>query len=809
MLGSSIKNGAYMFNSQSISKKYIKILKEVKNNNNNSSIKVKSLKKIITAIESIHKINLFDAQILSALALIDGNVVDMKTGEGKTYSGLLAACYLAFNNHYVHIVSTNTYLTERDFLLNEEVFKMLNIDAAYMPAFADSDTKSKLHSKQILYITANQLGFDYLRDNHALSSKQKMNVKLDHAIIDEADSVLLDQASAPLINSKAIEQDLRLFAFFNDICQQFIPDDDFKIDIESKKITLNEDGFKKLESIFITQKIITDKKAIYSSGNTKFITYLENALRAHHCMKPDIDYVLQDNSVLVIDRQTHRILPAGQRWSNGLHQAVEVKEGLTPAPEQGIESSISLQNFFRLYDTLSAMSGTALIDKDEFKEVYNLNLVVIPENTKNNRIIKDDMIFTDLQFKNEHIINLIKETHKLSRPMLIATTSVKESEIVSRLLDTHNISHKLINAKNPDEESNIISNAGKLNAVTVATNMAGRGTDIILGGSNKDDLSQWKEEYDAINQLGGLFVIGYGRSDLRRIDEQLSGRCARQGDNGSVQFFLSLDDPLAETLPKKNIKQLFGLLGLSESEGVFHPKVSHSFTTIQNRKESFELESRKKMLMYDDILQKQRNIYYSFRSAIFHHEDTQDFCKHLFEAWAGEYIDNYLYQTQHLTVEQITNSLKANMKNVFQIDLPLEKVKLTEFKTMINNALNAKFEWLKSNVHELENFSFNDYIKSSLLFNLDNLWSEYFQSAESLKNNVNVRSTAQKNPYEEFSKESFIMFEKFTDSISLQLSIIAISSNHITNLAKLKPQQEADVPVTLDSDKPEGDVREQ
>lgn len=766
-----------------MSKQNKRILKNIVKNDKPSK-KEEELIHIINIINKQHNIELLDSQILAALSIIDGDVIDMKTGEGKTYSGILASCYLAKQNRKVHIISANIYLSERDYNNNIEIYKKLSLSVGFLPPYASYSTKKELYKSDVLFSTASQLGFDYLKDIHAFDDNQKLNIPLDFAIIDEADSVLLDQAVMPLINSKPIDQDLKLFLLFNDIASKFILDDDFEVELDTKKITILENGFKKLEEFFLTNNAIKNYQTIYSSGNTKFITLLENSLRAQNVMHIDVDYILRDKQILALDSQTQRILPPSQRWSNGLHQAIEAKEGIQPLPELGTESSISLQNYFRMYKDLAAMSGTAEIDCDEFKEVYDLNLSKIEEHTKSKRIYNEDLFFTELLFKNDFLIDLVKEKSESGQPIFIATTTIKESEIISSILKTENIEHSLINAKNPEEESKIMSEAGKYGAITVATNMAGRGSDIILGGSDFN-----LTENNKVNELGGLFVIGYGRSNLRRIDNQLSGRCARLGNNGEVQFLLSLDDPLAESLPKKQIKNLFSLLGLSESEGVYNSKISHSFYTIQNRKEQFELESRKNMLMYDDILQKQRNLYYSFRNRLYENNKIEEFCKNLVSNWVDFFIEDFLYKTQHLEETKVLQSLKVNIKNVFQIEIPFEKVEFSDIQKIIKDALFSKFNWLKSNANDsAPDLDFFSYMKSSLLFNLDNLWSEYFQSVEVLRSNVAVRATAQKNPYEEFSTESFLMFDKFTDEIPFQLLMILLSSNHINNFNPKKEE---------------------
>lgn len=759
-------------------KKYLKIIK-----------KDKIFNKIVSVIEYNYHLTLHEQQKVAAMALIMGNIIDMKTGEGKTFSGLLAACYMAIKKRKVHIISSNDYLSKRDYDSSKKVFSHFNITSEYITSSCSFEKKKTAYKSDVVYATAQTFVFDYLREIHTYNEGALLGIEQDFVIIDEADSVLIDQALSPFSNSQDDQGDNRVFLFFNDIADNFVVDSDFTIDPLTNKIKLEESGYLKLEDIFIKNEILKDSKHLYLNSNISNIALLINSLKAKHTLKKDKDYSLIDNEVIIIDPVTGRLLTKNQRWSNGLHQAVEAKEGIQPKNSQKTTSSISFQNFFKKYKLISAMSGTAISDADEYNDVYGLNIINVPTFSKSKRIYNSDLVFINKNYKKNYLFNeiILKNTKK--RPILIATTSVSESEELSSFLYEKNIEHNLINAKNKSEEADLISKAGLLGQITVCTNMAGRGTDITLGF----DLSSKQH----INDIGGLLIIGYGRSYEKRVDEQLTGRCARQGDNGEVQFLLSFDDELADKLPKKHYQKLFKLMSEDESSGLRNANLSNSFSIIQDKKHISDLENRKNMIIYDDIVQEQRDVFYYFRKKIFDMNDINDVFNFIKNNFINDYFSDFIKEIENN--EKAIDILKNNIKNTFFIDIPIEKIKykkvfdkshLKELNDVFSKAFTAKFNYIENSSKNIINLNFCDYMKINLFANLDNIWFEYNQNLETLKNNIKLRSTANIKPIDEFTEESFFLFEQFLNKIYFKLMYVLLDNNHFKNFNNILEKQQ-------------------
>lgn len=759
-------------------KKYLKIIK-----------KDKIFNKIVSVIEYNYNLTLHEQQKVAAMALIMGNIIDMKTGEGKTFSGLLAACYMAIKKRKVHIISSNDYLSKRDYDSSKKVFSHFNITSEYITSSCSFEKKKTAYKSDVVYATAQTFVFDYLREIHTYNEGALLGIEQDFVIIDEADSVLIDQALSPFSNSQDDQGDNRVFLFFNDIADNFVVDSDFTIDPLTNKIKLEESGYLKLEDIFIKNEILKDSKHLYLNNNISNIALLINSLKAKHTLKKDKDYSLIDNEVIIIDPVTGRLLTKNQRWSNGLHQAVEAKEGIQPKNSQKTTSSISFQNFFKKYKLISAMSGTAISDADEYNDVYGLNIINVPTFSKSKRIYNSDLVFINKDYKKNYLFNeiILKNTKK--RPILIATTSVSESEELSSFLYEKNIEHNLINAKNKSEEADLISKAGLLGQITVCTNMAGRGTDITLGF----DLSSKQH----INDIGGLLIIGYGRSYEKRVDEQLTGRCARQGDNGEVQFLLSFDDELADKLPKKHYQKLFKLMSEDESSGLRNANLSNSFSIIQDKKHISDLENRKNMIIYDDIVQEQRDVFYYFRKKIFDMNDINDVFNFIKNNFINDYFSDFIKEIENN--EKAIDILKNNIKNTFFIDIPIEKIKykrifdkshLKELNDVFSKAFTAKFNYIENSSKNIINLNFCDYMKINLFANLDNIWFEYNQNLETLKNNIKLRSTANIKPINEFTEESFFLFEQFLNKIYFKLMYVLLDNNHFKNFNNILEKQQ-------------------
>jgi preprotein translocase subunit SecA len=756
-----------------INSKYYKELKLVKQNKTNMYDPV--LLEIIDVIEKTHQITLFDNQILAAFLLIDGFVLDMGTGEGKTYSGLLAACYLAKQERTVHIVTANDYLAYRDFTNNKIIFETLDITASALLDNVDLDTKRVIYNTSIIYSTPRRLALDYLFVNRSVQQYENFDMELDMAIIDEADSVLLDQSNHPVITSDVNAVDTNIYLFFQENYSIFEKDVDFTADMETKKISLNDTAYLKLEQLFVNNNVIKTNLSLYNSQFIHYINYLKNTLMSNYTFQKDVDYVIDDNKVILIDQDSGRKLSQYQRFSMGLHQALEAKENVDIKPEEKITGTITLQNFFRKYNNLSAMSGTAKYDKDEFKEIFDLDLQIIPSSFEDNTIIYEDKFFIESHDRDNMVIDLIKKIHSTGQPILIASTTVQESEKLSQLLTDNDLEYQLLNAKNPQFESEIISKAGLLNQITVSTNIAGRGTDVKLGGDEQIN-------FNIINDLGGLFIIGYGRSDNRRIDQQLIGRCGRKGNNGRVQFFLSLGDPIAQSLPKKQIADLFGLLKIDGKEGAFHSTISSNFLRIQKKMEQHSISQRKEMIKFDDIIEKQRFIYFDFRKEIVEKDDIKEWSFSLIDKWTDKYLNDFKEKNPTLSDEQTIVSIENNLLKLFQIKLPFSenKVPLKDIPEHLNKALKGKFDFLESNFEG----NYEGYLKANLLHNLNSIWSDYIQSLENLKKQVKLRNLAQKNPFDEFSDESFQLFNTFVKELPFQIMFILLQNHYQMNKPK-------------------------
>lgn len=761
--------------------------KKIANKIKNKKSKYNDFNKIINVIEHKYNFNLHLNQIIAALALIDGKIIDMKTGEGKTLSGILAAAYLATKNKKVHIISANDYLVERDFLDNKEIFESLNISTGMILRKTDFKSKKEIYNKDVVFVTSQVLCLDYLLNLHTYSNENQLNISLDHIIIDEADVILLDQANLPVIKTKTYDENLNIYKLFNDLIKLY-NHDDFDLDELTNTVRIKESGFLKLENYFIENKIIDKYEKIYNNFNVKYLAYLENAIKANFIMKKDFNYSIIDGNIIIIDSETGRLLTKDQRWSNGLHQAIEAKENIEPKSSNIIETSITYQNFFKKYKKISAMSGTSISDKNEYKEVFNLDIIVIPQQFKNLRKINPDYVFIKNKYRLDYLLNMIKDNKE--RPILISTTSVKESEVVSEFLTYNNVIHSLINAKNPEDESNVIKNAGQLNTITVTTNISGRGTDIKLGN---DQQSKQK-----IIDMGGLLIISLGKGKTKRVDDQLSGRCARQGDTGEIQFLLCFEDELAKTLPIENFLQLFKLLGIQENEAISNKQISQSFEIIQNKISSNELEGRKTIILFDDIIESQRNIFYDFRKKILETKDFDHILKNISKEWVNSFLNNFFKNNINEDQNKVIDLLKNNLIKVFQIEIPLDKIKynkildkqhINEINLVIEKAFSAKYNYIKEFSKKINNFDINNYIKTTILYNLDEYWSEYFYNLEELKLNVKLRAIANKKPIDEFTNDSYILFKTFIDNINFQLLNLFLTSSHLLKFQEIIKKQ--------------------
>ncbi len=783
----------------------------------------------------------FDVQMVGAITLHDGKIAEMKTGEGKTLAATPAVYLNALSGKGVHVVTVNDYLAKRDSEWMGVIYNMLGLSVGVILSDMDNNEKRNAYNSDITYGTNNEFGFDYLRDNMVHDLEYKVQRDFNFCIVDEIDSILIDEARTPLIISGTAENDTKriiatkkLVPFFKEVEKNpdgTYPDEadpfnpqkpvgDFKIDEKSKSISFTDDGMTKAEELLISRNYI--QGSLFDQENFEYIHYLSQALKAQYLFHNDVDYLVKNNEVMIVDEHTGRVL-SGRRYSDGLHQAIEAKENITVQRRSKTFATITFQNFFRMYNKLSGMTGTADTEASEFKNIYNLDVVVIPTNLPLVRDDCSDRVYLSFKEKATAIVEDIQEIHKKGQPILIGTISVEKSEFFSNQLRKMNIRHNVLNAKNHFREADIISEAGRVGGVTIATNMAGRGTDIKLGGDREYDnefeeiLQQeniseddkntilemkdymdkmllkeaekvliklsaeikkdaikilesaydWEEEHKNVKELGGLFVMGTERHESRRVDNQLRGRSGRQGDNGASRFYVSLEDDLMRLFGGERIQKMLSGLGVKEGEIIEHPWITGAIEKAQKKVESRNFEIRKHLLEYDDVLNKQRTVIYKRREEIL--EDNNiinrviQTSKELLEELFGDFTDNLKISNEAACVELI----KA-MKETFFLDVS------DYIKDNLNNPklLNEKLQ--KIIIVELQKRNeviegLNGLLREVYLYLIDKYWQDHLENMDQLRESVSLRAFSQKNPLIEYKIEGSSMFENLIQNIRINV----------------------------------------
>tara|TARA_S200000501_G_scaffold378812_1_gene443906 strand:- start:1676 stop:4162 length:2487 start_codon:yes stop_codon:yes gene_type:complete len=755
---------------------------EFKNITLNKDEDSNDLIKIFAAVREASKRTLelrhFDCQLVGGLVLNDGNIAEMKTGEGKTLVATLPAILNALKGNKVYIVTVNDYLAERDANWMRPVYEYFGLKVNALTSAQSFNDKKESYDSDIIYCTSSELGFDYLRDNMVLFKDQKTQKDLNFAIVDEVDSILIDEARTPLIISGATDDDAAAYPIFLKLLptmkrqlkkgteEEPLSEEergDFMVDEKLRSVDLTDDGFEKVESFLNNRGMVKEGDSLYTTENLKFLKYIQATLKASLLFEKDIHYVVENNKVVLIDDNTGRKLP-GRRVSDGVMQALECKERVPIQQETQTLASTTYQNFFRLFNKISGMTGTADTEAAEFKEIYGMDVVVIPTNQAMVREDVNDVVYVNEEDKYQALINEIKEINKKSAPILVGTASIESSEELSGRLKKEGIRHQVLNAKYHEKEAVIIAEAGRPGAITIATNMAGRGTDIVLGGKKEDIDSEWDEKHKQVLNAGGLHVIGTERHESRRIDNQLRGRSGRQGDPGYSKFFLSLDDTVLRLFIDENRKKLFSRLsdGMDDSS-IEHPMLNGAIANAQKKIEGRNFEIRKQILEYDDVSNDQRLTVYKLRDYFLEENDSE---KLIFE-----YLDNLLEKTADrlLPEEQITNwkfdDLDKTLTQSFGISPDfnfLSKDSLTFGKVIdfLNNFYQKyyfeKFEKLKDKKKELE--------RQIAIQVLDASWKRHLQNIDSLRSNIGLRAYAQRNPINEFKKESFHLFDSMIES---------------------------------------------
>jgi preprotein translocase subunit SecA len=745
--------------------------------------------------------------------------MEMKTGEGKTLSSVTAAYLNALTGKGVHIVTVNDYLAERDAGWMGPVFSYLGVSVGVILSHMDNESRKAAYAKDITYGTNNEFGFDYLRDNMQWSLEGKVQRGHHYAIIDEIDSILIAAARTPLIISGSAADDTFKYSETNKLVSQLTecekdpktgdypeePEGDYKIDEKSKKVSFTDQGMNKIESLLLKRGLI--KGSLFTDENFEYIHYFTQSIKAHRLFNKDVDYVVQDGLVQIVDEFTGRILH-GRRYSDGLHQAIEAKEHIKIARRNRTLATITFQNYFRMYDKISGMTGTADTEAKEFAKIYELDVVVIPTNRPLVRTDEDDVIYYDEEMKYNAICGEIERVHKLGQPILVGTVSIEKSEIISKLLARRGIRHEVLNAKNHSREAMIIAEAGAKGSVTIATNMAGRGTDIKLGGSPeararkrcgteasqeeylealKREIEEHRNHYEEVKSLGGLYILGTERHESRRIDNQLRGRSGRQGDPGVSRFFLSLDDDLVRLFANDNVKSMMGRMGMKSGEPIFHPLINKSIERAQTRVEERNFEIRKHLLEYDDVLNEQRNFIYRQRDDILQDDSLKDRVLKAAMEIVQETMDTFAAENGR-DLQAAYLACAETLKNSFFYTLPwspeeLQKIPAAEAVKRIGEDFAAE---LRSKEDQIGKDRFNLFIRFEYLRQIDSKWLDHLESLEALREAVYLRAYGQKNPLLEYKLEGFQIFDNLIYDIKNAIAM-KIMKIRIENAGEKRP----------------------
>ncbi|CAH0527072.1 preprotein translocase subunit SecA [Vibrio hippocampi] len=754
----------------------------------------------------------FDVQLIGGMVLESGQIAEMRTGEGKTLTATLPAYLNALPSKGVHVVTVNDYLAKRDAETNRPLFEFLGMTVGVnVPNMAPHDKKAA-YQADILYGTNNEFGFDYLRDNMAFRAEDRVQRERFFAVIDEVDSILIDEARTPLIISGPAEDSSELYSQINllipklerqdkEDSEEYRGDGHYTVDEKSKQVHLTETGQEFVEQLLMDNDLMEEGDTLYSPTNISLLHHVNAALRAHVLFEKDVDYIVsEEGEVVIVDEHTGRTMP-GRRWSEGLHQAVEAKEGVQIQNENQTLASITFQNYFRLYEKLSGMTGTADTEAFEFQSIYGLDTVVIPTNKPMVRDDMPDMVYRTETEKFNAIIEDIKERSVKGQPILVGTVSIEKSELLSNALKQAKIKHSVLNAKFHEKEAEIVEQAGTPGAVTIATNMAGRGTDIVLGGSWQAKVDQienptpeqiaaikaeWKEVHDKVLEAGGLHIIGTERHESRRIDNQLRGRSGRQGDAGSSRFYLSMEDTLLRIFTSDRMASLIQS-GMEEGEAIESKMLSRSIEKAQRKVEGRNFDIRKQLLEFDDVANDQRKVVYELRDELMSADDISDMLAHNRQDVFTLVMDEYI-PPQSLEDMWDIAGLQERLKNDFDLELPIQSW-LEEDDKLYEEALREKILENAVTVYKekeqvvgaevLRNFE-----KSVMLQTLDTLWKEHLAAMDHLRQGIHLRGYAQKNPKQEYKRESFELFEQLLDSLKMDV---------ITILSKVRVQQQEEV----------------
>jgi len=732
----------------------------------------------------------FDVQLMGGIFLHQGNISEMKTGEGKTLVATFP-CYLnALSGKGVHVVTVNDYLARRDAEWMGKVFAALGMTTGVVYPQQPEDEKKAAYGADVTYATNNELGFDYLRDNMKASLEEMNQRGHNFAVVDEVDSILIDEARTPLIISGPSQDRSELYQTIDALIPE-LNDDHYSLDEKTRNVTFTDDGNEYLENLLKERGILPEEQSLYDPESTTIVHHVNQGLRAHKLFQKDKDYIVRDGDVVLIDEFTGRMM-AGRRLSDGLHQAIEAKEGCQIQPENVTLASVTFQNYFRLYDKLSGMTGTAVTEAEEFAEIYGLGVVEVPTNRPIARIDNDDAVYRTQQEKYDAIVEEIRDAHGKGQPILVGTTSIEKSEMLSALLTQAGITHNVLNARQHEKEAQIIADAGKLGAVTIATNMAGRGTDIKLGGNldfqimeaiaadpegDPEEIRRRIEEAhtadeEAVKAAGGLFVLATERHESRRIDNQLRGRSGRQGDPGRSAFFLSLDDDLMRIFGSERLEKVLSTLGMKEGEAIIHPWVNKSLERAQAKVEGRNFDIRKQLLKFDDVMNEQRKVIFKQRLDIMKAKDLSEIVGDMRAEVISDLVDQYMPPKTYAD-QWDTEGLHAAVIEHLNMDLPVIDWAAEEGvddEEIIERLDKAADEMMAAKAAQFGPESMRMIEKQVLLQTIDGKWREHLLTLEHLRSVVGFRGYAQRDPLNEYKNESFQLFETMLESLRMDVT---------------------------------------
>ena len=761
----------------------------------------------------------YDVQLIGGITLHEGKIAEMRTGEGKTLMATLAIYLNAISGKGVHVVTVNDYLASRDAELNRPLFDFLGLTVGVIYSQQDPMEKFEAYAADITYGTNNEYGFDYLRDNMVFRLDEKKQRGLNYCIIDEIDSILIDEARTPLIISGQAEDSSAMYRLIDTIIPRLKRSEteegnrenreqDFWIDEKNRQIEISEKGYEKIEKFLVEKGELGENESLYSPTRLPLLAHVQAAIRAHHLFVKNIHYIVHEGEVIIVDENTGRTMP-GRRWSEGLHQAVEAKEQVEIQAENQTLATTTFQNYFRLYDKLSGMTGTADTEAAEFKQTYDLDVVIIPTHKPIQRIDLDDQIFLSKMGKYQGIIREIKRIQEKQAPILVGTATIEASEVLSELLTQEGIQHNVLNAKQHEREADIIAQAGSPNAVTIATNMAGRGTDIILGGNWQAELAkidnvtpemkeqayaEWQVRNQQVLEAGGLHIIGSERHESRRIDNQLRGRAGRQGDPGESRFFLSLEDDLMRIFAGDRVVNMMRAMGLKEDEAIEHKMVSRSIENAQRKVENRDFDARKSLLKYDDVANEQRKVIYKQRDELLAQSNLQAGIEAMHYDVYNALIDQFV-PPGSIDDQWDIDGLEDELENEFRIYMPIndwldadrrldeEGLRQKIIEAALLNYRARREQMGEENAAQLE--------RHFMLSSLDKHWKEHLNQMDQLRKGIHLRGYAQKNPEQEYKSESFSLFQSMLGAIKSE-TVQDLARVHIPTpeeIAELERQQ--------------------